>query len=130
MRILDPGHSYALRVLDGLPGQEAYRQFVKRIGERYPGNQPPAHPGTIMQEELRAIIDRAEYVNPQTPCAETEAAIGLLKGALLLFEIRAKRVKREWLEAATLDEIILGECCVICGHVKCEGHLKSPGDVK
>ena len=71
-RVIDPGHVYDLRRLDG-PGVERLT-FVKREGPRYPGNVGK-HPGTTMQEVIRALIDRAEYVNAQIPNAETEAAI-------------------------------------------------------
>lgn len=122
MRVFDPGHTYFLDVLDGRSRADSALQFVKRIGAQYPGNEPPAYAGTTMQEVLRALIDRAGYVNRQIPCVETEAAIGHLKGALLLLEIRAKRVNGKCLDAADLGEIIDGATCRSCGHVKCTQH--------
>lgn len=120
MFVLDSGHLFELAHLDG-PGHETLR-FVKRIGDRFPGNAGPAYAGTTLQEVLRALISRSEYVNGQIPCAETEAAIGLLKAALALFEIRAKRVKGEALDVATLDAIVNGATCPTCGHVFCGSH--------
>lgn len=125
MKTLDPGHRFEVAVLDGAPGETAIRQYVKRIGDRYPGNMGPPYPGTIMQEDLRAIIERAEYVLIQTPCAETEAGIGLLKAAILLFEIRAKRVKGKTLDVETVQEVIDAEVCPKCGHVLCHEHAES-----
>jgi len=126
MKVLDPGHSYGLRVLDWpYVDQEpqSILMFVKREGSKYPGNTR-AHSGTTSQEVLRALIDRAKYVNKQTPCPETEAAIGLLNTALLLFEMRAARCHGRHLEAVTVGDVVHGVCCPKCGHVGCGGHKK------
>lgn len=122
MKILCPGHLYELACLDGAPEEISFLRFVKRVGDHYPGNESPAWPGTTMQEVIRSLIDRAGYVNRQIPCSETEAAIGLLKAALLLFEIRAARVKGRTLEVPDLDAVVSGECCHQCGHVDCREH--------
>lgn len=51
MKVLDPGHVYGLANLD-LPEEGVLRRrhigltFVKRVGDKYPGNTPPAHFGT------------------------------------------------------------------------------------
>jgi len=75
MKVLDPGHKYELAVLDGdLP---VILTYTKRIGDKYPGNEPPAYSGTTLQEEWRAQIDRLRYLNNQeshwvnTECANT-----------------------------------------------------------
>lgn len=119
MNVRDPGHDYVLASLDGDAPQRL--TFVKREGPGFPGNIG-SHPGTTSQEVLHALIDRGEYVNNQIPCAETEAATELMKGALLLLELRAARrhgrVPRAF---ATLDEAMQGETCPRCGHVGCEG---------
>lgn len=120
MRVLDPGHTYELATLDG--GGPQIKRFVKRIGQKYPGNVGPGYGGTILQEQWRADIDRLRYVNGQFPCAETEAAIGLIEGAILLLEIRAKRTKHKILTALTVGEVVNGQCCAQCGHVKCTEH--------
>ncbi len=119
MKVLDPGHLYELSSLDG--GDVRILRFVKRVGPRYPGNDR-AYGGTTMQEVLRALVDRSEYVNGQIPCVETESAIGLLRAALVLFEIRAKRVKGKHLDARVVEDVIDGETCAKCGHVQCEEH--------
>lgn len=125
MKVLDPGHLYRIAVFDGTDGETAERRYVKRIGDKFPGNEPPPYAGTIMQEELRVLIDRAEYVYGQTPCAETDAGISLMKAALVLFEIRAKRVRGESLAAKNMDAIVHAEICSTCGHVFCGGHDKT-----
>ena len=63
MRVLDPGHTYQLKILDGNLGDFETLCHVKRIGTNYPGNIAPAYPGTTTQEVLRAEIDRLRYVN-------------------------------------------------------------------
>jgi hypothetical protein len=122
MKVLEPGHLYELKCLDGRDLH--WLRFVKRIGPGYPGNEPPAYSGTTMQEVLRALIERSEYVNGQVPCVETESAIGLLRSALVLFEIRAKRVKGKHLTVRAVEDVIDGATCPKCGHVQCdEAHV-------
>lgn len=118
MRIIDPGHRYELATLDGVAGLPYPLQFVKRVGPGYPGNEAPAYPGTTLQEVMRALIDRARYVNHQQPCAETEAAAHLLETALLLFEIRAKRVKGKTLTLGCVANAVEGPTCPKCQHVR------------
>ncbi len=124
MRVIEPGHLYELGCLDDEGRSDQFLRFVKRVGDKYPGNRAPAWSGTTLQEVMRALIDRARYVSGQIPCAETEAAIGLLEGALLLFEIRAKRVKGHMLDTPLLADVVDGAICPTCGHVMCEeqGH--------
>jgi len=117
MIVQDPGHLYTLPSLDD--GQPQELRFVKRIGEKYPGNEPPAYGGTTMQEVIRALIDRAEYLQQQIPCCETEAAIGNLRTALLLFEIRAARVHQRSLDFKRLRDFEAAERCGHCLHVGC-----------
>lgn len=130
MRVLDPGHRFELDCLDG-DGRPVILQFAKRIGDHYPGNQPPSIPGTTSQEVwrvalelLRSTVSRGGYVNGQIACAETEAAGRLIEAAILLLEIRAKRVKSKTLDAASVSGVVEGETCPVCGHVSCteEGH--------
>ncbi len=116
--MLDPGHLYDLSCLDG--DQLQRLRFVKRVGKRYPGNRGPAYSGTTSQEVLRSLIERARYVNSQIPCAETEAAIGNLQTALLLFEMRAARVHGRPLDFPSLTEFEAAPPCPHCMHVRCE----------
>jgi hypothetical protein len=118
MRVIDPGHEYVLDSLDGDAPQRLV--FVKRQGPKYPGNVG-SHPGTTIQEVLRALLERLAYVNAQIPCAETEAASGMLTTALVLLEQRAARRHGRVL-AAPLARVISGEGkCPRCGHVGCPG---------
>lgn len=121
MKVIDPGHSY---LLDSLDGDEKQRLvFVKREGEKYPGNVG-SHPGTNLQEVLRACVNRCVYLNDQVPCAETQAVRGLLTTALYLLEVRAARRHGRHLEASLCDVVRGVRKCERCGHVDCQGHEK------
>lgn len=122
MKVVDPGHSYELATLDGR-GQTISLSFVKRQGPHYPGNWGE-HSGTTMQEVMRALLDRARYVNSQIPCVETEMVIEHLRAAIALCEIRAKRVKHRHLLETSLSELEDAAVCSTCGHVSCLEHEK------
>ena len=118
MKILDPGHDYELDVLDG--DFKIQLTFVKRVGKRYPGNAT-SYPGTNLQEVLRALIDRCQYVNRQIPCWETNRTTGLLRKALHQLESRAARIHgRKLLD---VDKTIIEKMptCKKCGHIGCKG---------
>jgi len=121
MKVIDPGHEYLLDSLDGELVQRL--TFVKREGEKYPGNVG-SHPGTTTQEVLRALIQRSEYVNGQIPCPETTLAIGLLQSALYLLESRAARCHGRIL-VADIGALASGASkCSDCGHVGCNGSCR------
>jgi hypothetical protein len=129
MRVLEPGHQYEVTDYDlqlgDYPTQHLF--FMKRIGARYPGNQGGPHAGTNLQEVFRVCIDRMKYLNNQIPCAETEAAIHLVETALLLMEIRAKRVKSRALFLSTIAQAVSTKTCptcATCGHILCEEEHK------
>src|SRR6267142_4512123 len=120
MRVLDAGHRYSLRHLDG--GGEEVLQFVKRQGAGYPGNVGTCE-GTTMQEVLRALIHRAKYVNKQIPCRETELAIKHMRTAIYQFEVRAAfRHRRKFVMPDGLLEE--AETCEKCGHIGCTGECR------
>lgn len=116
MKVLDPGHYYELKVLDSAPDAFLYLCFVKRVGEKYPGNLF-SHHGTTSQEALRALIERAAYVNRQIPSWETRLGRFLMKITVWLFERRA--AKRHGRSAPSIHEAVYGLCCARCGHVGC-----------
>ncbi len=119
MKILDTGHAYLLDSLDG--GDPIRLTFVKREGVGFPFNRG-SNPGTNVQEVLRALIERTEYLNRQIPCAETESAASCLKTALLLFEVRAARRHGRTLDLASAWDLCRLPTCPTCGHVVCSGH--------
>ena len=114
MKILDAGHHYELDGYDEGPPQQI--RFLKR--EKEPFNAS-SYGGTNCQELLRALIDRAKYLQNQKPCAETEAIVGLLSTALMLFETRAARVKERIIEFRDLGDVVRGKTCAECGHIGC-----------
>lgn len=125
MRILDPGHSYELRELDGTNGTQLLR-FVKRCGEKYPGNGTTPYPGVQMQEILRALIDRLKYVRAQSvelsdndSIVTDDRCIDYLRATLLELELRAaRRHKRVLRKEGHIEDM---PTCDGCGHVGCTG---------
>lgn len=124
MMVLDPGHLYMLAWLDGNPS-EAMRsgpdvlQFVKRVGEQYPGNEY-SHPGTTIQEVLRACIDRIEYLDQQVPHTNNGYAIQDLRSAINWLEQRAaERHGRRWQPPMVAIELL--PTCPKCLHIGCRG---------
>lgn len=120
MRVLDPGHKYALRRLDGV-GEEILT-FVKREGGGYPGNVGH-YEGTTLQEALRAEIDRGIYVNNQIPDQDTLTAIGYMKMAVYHLGLRAARRHNRPI-LFDVHQAVFGETCEKCGHVGCEGKCR------
>lgn len=124
MKVIDPGHTYQLDGLDG--GTPQTIRFVKRCEppEKYPGNVG-AYPGTTIQEVLRVLIDRAQYVGRQLPCEETDRAIEAMRDAIRRLEERAaRRHDRAPSPAPTRPE--LERTCPTCGHIRCEEHPQLP----
>jgi len=118
MKVLDPGHYYELKVLDSDTEVPMHLRFVKREGPGYPGNVGH-YPGTTMQEVLRAVVQRLEYVEQQVPDPQTEIALGSVKYAIWALECRAAR--RHGRDEPTLDEALYGDTCGKCNHVGCTG---------
>lgn len=120
MKVLDPGHDYLLASFDG--GEPIRLTFVKRNDppEKYPGNEGVC-PGTQIQEVLRALIDRGEYVNNQFPCNETEEAIGLFAQALWLLEKRhaSRHGQPDAMNIYDLEGVAEQDFCLECGHIVC-----------
>ncbi len=124
MRILDPGHRYWLDVLD-IEGDEQngteMLSFVKRKGERYPGNLS-CYPGTNCQEVIRALIDRVKHLDSQAADPHNQPILQHLREALWLFESRAaKRYGRVLPRLAAFDAIEDEPTCTGCAHIRCDG---------
>ena len=119
MKIIEAGHSYLVDSLDG--GNQQPLVFVKREGDNFPFNHG-THPGTNVQEVLRVLIDRTRYLLSQKPCAETECALHNLESALLHYEVRAARRHGRQLDLYSVQQLMCGTTCKICGHIGCEGH--------
>lgn len=131
MRVIDPGHEYELDHLDEqhsrTMSQVGRLKFVKRLGEKYPGNQPPAHPGVTTQEVLRALIDRVEHVSAQDGeyGVHNVSVLSDLRHALWSLEARAARRAGDFdrLNGVLVHRIEEEPTCRTCGHIRCrEGH--------
>lgn len=90
MKILVPGHVYALTELGG--GIQTLT-FIRRSGGAVTYEEE--WPGVQTQEVLRALIDRTKYLDQVLPCIETKDAIEFLRQALYQYELRAWRRKQE-----------------------------------
>lgn len=120
MKVLDPGHDY---LLDNFDGGEAVRlTFVKRNDppEKYPGNDW-AHPGTQIQEVLKALIERCQYVNSQVPSIQTEEVEANLARSIWLLEQRhcERHEKPNVMNIYDVEGIDLQDYCKECGHIVC-----------
>ncbi len=120
MEIIDPGHRYRLRNLDGYGSN--ILQFVKREGHKYPGNIGQ-YEGTNMQEVLRVLIDRLKYLDKQDHSDENELCITLLRTCIARLEVRAAiRHKRKIpKECYNTQMIEIKAVCRDCGHIGCKG---------
>lgn len=130
MKVLDEGHSYALAHYDAEHPTVEILNFVKRIGEGYPGNRGPFHSGTNIQEVCRVLIDRLNYVMNQARELGDEQSVRtdsrcvlLLRDVLWLLEERAaRRAERPWPCVESYDpQIEHIPTCSKCGHIKCDG---------
>jgi hypothetical protein len=121
MKVLDLGHAYSV---DGYPhdhrlGELTFAtqlvEFVKKVGDNFPGNRPPEHSGTNCQEILRVLIDRVKYLNQQKPSEENLDILLFLRLSLYKFEKRAARLKGvSFSNTSHIEEL---EPCKICGHI-------------
>ena len=117
MKIIDPGHVFALHSLDG--GEPVILPFVKREGLKFPGNIGH-HSGTTLQETWRASISRLKHLNNQDFDDRNGDAINCLRQAIWLLEQRAaerhgRKLKARWL---TIEN---ESFCEKCGHLECYG---------
>lgn len=126
MRVVVPGHLYRLDYLDSDQGVGGKLRFVHRIGEKFPGNIPPAFAGTTTQEVLRTLVDRMTYVNRQSPGSINDAVIFRLRECVALLELRAAEIRRDPEAVAkiydSLDKIEAVPTCPRCGHLFCREH--------
>jgi hypothetical protein len=125
MRILDPGHLFALANIDyklAFIDEQALR-FVKREGLGYPGNVG-YYPGTTLQEVYRACIARHKYLNKQEQHFCNTQNIQYLRSCIIGLEIRAaERHHRPTPEMHGEIENI--SCCPKCLHIGCEGQCRA-----
>lgn len=119
MRVLDPGHSYELEQLDTGKLLQLLH-FVKREGEKYPGNVG-SHGGVTTQEVLRVLINRTRYVNNQIYFIENEWVIDNLQWSLYYLENRAAAASGFEMKGFDVGKIETYPTCSTCGHIWCNG---------
>lgn len=125
MKVLDAGHWYELDLLDAdIHGSTSHRElrFVKRIGEKFPGNQEPGYEGTTSQEVIRALIDRQRYVDGQRLCVTNLLVLSNLRMALRWLEVRAAEERGDDTAASRILDLLEPETeptCGHCGHTLC-----------
>lgn len=125
MKVLDPGHLYDLDLLDAdTHASTSHRElrFVKRIGEKFPGNQEPGYEGTTSQEVIRALVDRQRYVDGQRPCVTNLLVLSSLRSALRWLEVRAAEERGDDTAASRILDLLGPESeptCDHCGHILC-----------
>jgi hypothetical protein len=122
MKVIDPGHHYALQELDGDGEGERHLIFVKREGEGYPRNVGH-HSGTNCQEVLRAVFDRLGYLDGQIEDLRNSQARHHIAQAIWLLECRA--ADRHGRPRPTCIAALANETCQKCGHVDCTGACRS-----
>lgn len=119
MKVLDPGHMYEL---DSLDGREPFiLRFVKRKGERYPGNTG-SYSGPTSQEVLRAVLDRLAYVDQQAPHPANILTSHYLQCAIWCLEERHANIHGRTLVEYSPTAVARMQTCFFCGHVLCEEH--------
>jgi len=121
MQEVDPGHKYQLDVYDdNTDGFFEHVTFMKREGPKYPGNVGH-HPGTNIQEVLRACIERMKYLDAQDHDHLNKDIMHSLRHALYLLELRAAR--RHNLVIPSMrqlpEDIETLATCRTCGHLYC-----------
>jgi hypothetical protein len=122
MKVLDPGHRYAVQTLDdSCHVGDRLLQFVKREGALYPGNVG-RYSGTNCQEVLRCVVDRLEYLESQLPCWQTYVAT--LLGAAMIWLLEHRAARRHGRRAPSFRETLRGSTCERCGHVGCRGECR------
>jgi hypothetical protein len=93
MRVLDPGHRYALQNLN--TEEEMILQFYKDPAL----HDGDGYAGPSCQEVLRAVIDRVKHLDREKPDVENGHILQALRMAIAGFEARAirRRVEKDGL---------------------------------
>ncbi len=102
---------------------EIMAELFKRIGDKFPGNAPPAYDGTTTQEAIRALIDRTKYVDAQIHFDANDEVLLHLRFALVWLEHRAAIARDDRDAAAEIwkhhTNVEMLPTCEKCGHVMC-----------
>lgn len=115
MKVIEPGHIYEVRNVDGDGVQRI--TFVRRRrddGQMIGFLEEGHYEGILLQELVRVMIHRTLYLNAEAPCSEDVEAVVLLRRVLVLFEGRAARRS---IEKLPMPEIM--DVCARCHHILC-----------
>jgi hypothetical protein len=132
MKVINPGHEYEMTSYSIYEDERGIFNehiiFVKKIGDKLPGDMKRPQEGTNCQEVLRVLINRVKYMDKQEPCIENKYILNDLRDALGKFELRAAEcrgdIKLLLLTLNTLDCIEDIPSCEICGHIGCSRHKR------
>lgn len=113
MKVIEPGHIYALQNVDG-DGEQIVRFVRRRDDEAMLLPEQMRTQGVLFQEVVRVLIDRINYLNAEAPCVENVEIMESLRRVIQLGEIRAAR---RTIEKAPMIERT--DVCEICQHVLC-----------
>lgn len=113
MRVIEPGHVYELRNVDG-DGTQTVRFVRRRDDEAALLPEGRREEGVLTQELLRVAIDRTLYLNAEAPCPENVEIVDALRRCLALYETRAAR---RTIEKQPMIERT--DVCEVCQHVLC-----------
>jgi len=117
VKVLDNGHVFELDHLDGDGTQ--ILTFVKREGEGFPGNVG-SYEGTNIQEVLRALLSRVQYLDNQIPDENNQYVVAHLRMALRRLETRAA-IRHNRPNPAFLPNLEDMPVCSECGHIGHQG---------
>lgn len=101
---VDKGHTFYLQVFDYPGDAHSSLIFMKRKGDKYPGNKD-SYPGTNSQEVIRALIARIKYVDNQIQDSRNQVVIWHLRECLYLMEERAAERHNLDIETLTKDQM-------------------------
>lgn len=91
MKELTPGHRYSLQNLKDSDDAQTEFSFYMDPSLHNGQNQR----GSGVQEVLRMCIARVKHLDSEKPAEENDAIIQHLREAMMLFELRALRIKLE-----------------------------------
>jgi hypothetical protein len=103
MKILYPGHRYALDILDAPEDRQTRLLVPLQFVQRKPHHVPM--PGTTNQEVCRALIDRVKVLNAEVPWVGNAEILRCLRRVIFLHELRAYLRHREKLGLPTLHPL-------------------------
>lgn len=113
MRVIEPGHVYAVQNIDG-PGEQIIRFVRRRDASADKLAEEAWEEGILCQELFRVLIHRIQYLDSEAPHPVNVEATLALRKALTGFEARAAQ--------RTIEKLPMPERAVVCSecqHMLC-----------